>query len=234
MKYVLATLLTIGLLFSVCSAYEKVELKDERNKESYSLGYLFGENLKRQGIDINLEVYTTGIKDALGWKERLMSSEEINTTVKNLQQRLLVAQQKALKEQAAKNLSEGKAFLEENSKKEGVKMLPSGLQYKVLQEGLGKTPEETDTVTVHYRGTFIDGTEFDNSYKRGNPETVAVVNVIPAWSEALRQMKEGAKWQLFVPPDLAYGERGQGSRIPPNSTLIFEIELISIQSNGSH
>lgn len=227
MKHVVLTFVSFVFLFGVCSAGEKLELKDQRDKESYSLGYQFGENLKRQGVDLNLEVYTAGIHDALGGKEPLMNSEEILGTIRNLQQRITAARQKTLMEQAAKNLSEGKAFLEENAKNEGVKTLPSGLQYKIITEGSGRTPKATDTVTVHYRGTLIDGTEFDSSYSRSKPATFRTDGVIAGWKEALQLMKEGAKWQLFIPPGLGYGERGTG-RIPPNSTLIFDVELISI------
>lgn len=227
MKYVLITGLSICLLFGVPSAGEKVELKDQKDKESYSLGYQFGENIKKQGVEINLEVYTAAIRDAVAGKEPLMSPEQIRETLSNLQKRMFAAQQVQLREKAAKNLEEGKAFLTENAKKEGVKTLPSGLQYKVITEGTGASPKAGDTVTVHYRGTFVDGTEFDSSHKRGGPATFQVDGVIKGWTEALQMMKEGSKWELFVRPELAYGERGLG-RIPPNSTLIFEVELISI------
>jgi FKBP-type peptidyl-prolyl cis-trans isomerase FklB len=134
-----------------------------------------------------------------------------------------------MKEQGEKNLAEGKAFLAGNAKKQGVKTLPSGLQYKVLSAGKGKTPKASDTVTVHYRGTLIDGSEFDSSVSRGQPATFKVDGVIPGWTEALQLMKESDKWQLFIPAALAYGERGAPPRIPPQSTLIFEVELISVQ-----
>jgi FKBP-type peptidyl-prolyl cis-trans isomerase FklB len=228
-KQILAAIVSIGLLFGVCQAADKLELKDQKDKESYSLGYQFGQSLKMQGIDLNLDVYISALRDALGEKEPQMSAEEMRSTVMGLRQRLAVAQQKALKEKGDKNLAEGKAFLAENGKKEGVKTLPSGLEYKVLSEGTGKTPKKTDTVTVHYRGTFLDGTEFDSSVARGKPATFRVDGVIPGWTEALQLMKEGAKWQLFIPPELAYGERGMPPRIPPQSTLIFEVELISVK-----
>jgi FKBP-type peptidyl-prolyl cis-trans isomerase FklB len=229
MKHIVAVIVSIGLLSGVCSAADKLELKDRRNKESYSLGYQFGESLKMQGVDINLDVYESAIRDSLGGKEPQMSSEEMRSTIMGLRQRLAAAQQKALKNQEEKNLAEGKAFLLENGKKEGVKTLPSGLQYRVLSEGTGKMPTKKDTVTVHYRGTFINGTEFDSSIARGQPATFKVDGVIPGWTEALQLMKEGAKWQLFIPPKLAYGERGMPPRIPPQSTLIFEVELISVK-----
>ena len=229
MKYLLITLLSIAFLFSVCHAQEKPELKDQKDKESYSLGYQFGQSLKSQGVDINLDIYGSGIKDAFGGKEPQMSQEEIRATLTSLQQRLMAAQQKELKEKAAKNLEEGKKFLVENQKKGGIKTLPSGLQYKVLTEGSGKMPKAEDTVTVNYKGTLIDGTEFDSSYKRGQPATFQVKGVIKGWTEALQLMKQGAKWQLFIPPELAYGERGAGRDIGPNATLIFEVELISVK-----
>ena len=229
MKHVIMTILTLGFLFGICLADEELTLKDQKDKESYSLGYQFGQYLKSHGVDISLEVYTLGIKDALGDKESLMSKEEIRATIKGLQQKVKVERQKELKEKATTNLEEGKKFLKENQKKEGVKVLPSGLQYKVLVEGSGKTPEATDAVTVNYKGTLIDGTEFDSSYKRGQPTTLKVKGVIKGWTEALQLMKEGSKWQLFIPPELAYGERTSGRNIPPHSTLIFEVELISVQ-----
>lgn len=231
MKYIFAIIISIAFLFNVCYGDEKLELKDQRGKESYSLGYQFGQNLKKQGVDINLEVYTAGIRDALAEKEPPISSEEIQTTIKNLQQRIAAAQQEEQKKMAEKNLAEGKKFLEENAKKEGVKTLPSGLQYKVIKEGSGRTPKATDTVTVHYLGTLIDGTEFDSSYSRSEPANFQADRVIAGWKEALQLMKEGAKWQIFIPPDLAYGKRSAG-HIGPNSTLIFEVELLSI-GNGS-
>jgi len=229
MKHILAAIISIGLLFGVCSAAEKLELKDQKDKESYSLGYQFGESLKMQGVEINLDVYTSAIRDSLGGKEPQLSSEEIRSTVMGLRQRVAAVQQKALMEQAEKNLAEAKSFLAENGKKEGVKTLPSGVQYKVLSEGAGKMPKKTDTVTVHYRGTFINGTEFDSSIARGQPTTFQVDGVIPGWSEALQLMKEGAKWQLFIPPELAYGERGMPPRMPPQSILLFDVELISVK-----
>jgi FKBP-type peptidyl-prolyl cis-trans isomerase FklB len=128
-----------------------------------------------------------------------------------------------------KNKAEGEAFLAENKKKEGVKTLPSGLQYKVIKAGTGKKPKVTDTVTTHYRGTLMNGTEFDSSYRRGQPVSFQVNGVIPGWTEALQLMEEGAKWQLFIPSNLAYGERGAGRDIGPNATLVFEIELLSIE-----
>jgi len=228
MKQVFTILIGVGLLLSICSAGEKLELKDQKDKESYSLGYQFGQSLKIQGVDVDLDVYTSGIRDALGGKEPLMNQEEIRATIAELQKKAMATRQKEMKEKAEKNLAASKVFLEENKKKEGIKTFPSGLQYKVLMEGSGKTPKATNDVTVNYRGTFIDGTEFDSTYKRGKPGTFQVDRVIRGWTEALQLMKEGSKWQLFIPPELSYGERGTGP-IPPNSVLIFEVELISVK-----
>ena len=229
MRYVIVIILSIAFLSGVCHAQQKLELKDQKDKESYSLGYQFGQSLKSQGIDINLDIYGSGIRDAFSGKEPQMSQEEIRATLTSLQQRVMAAQQKELKEMAAKNLNESKKFLAENQKKEGIKTLPSGLQYKVLTEGSGEMPKAEDTVTINYKGTLIDGTEFDSSYKRGQPATFQVKGVIKGWTEALQLMKQGAKWQLFIPPDLAYGERGAGRDIGPNATLIFEVELLTIK-----
>ena len=227
MKHVLTVILCIALLFGICSAAEKMELKGQKDRESYSLGYQFGQNMKNQGVDINLNIYLSGIRDALGGKEPLMKQEEIYAAIDEVQKKFDAALQKEFKEKAEKNLSESKVFLEENRKKEGVKTLPSGLQYKTLAEGSGKAPKAADTVTVHYQGTFINGSEFDSSYKRRQPATFPVQGVMPGLTEALQLMKEGSKWKLFIPPQLGYGEQGAGP-IPPNSTLIFDVELLSI------
>jgi FKBP-type peptidyl-prolyl cis-trans isomerase FklB len=228
MTHMIAAMIGIMFFAANCFGADGMELKDQKSKESYSLGYQFGQSLKRQGLDIHLEIYTAGLRDALSGAKPLLSQEEVNKTVSEVQSRVSVARQKELQEMADRNLSEGKAFLEANRKKEGVKTLASGLQYKVLKEGSGKTPKATDEVTVNYRGALINGTEFDSSYSRGKPLAVKVDGVIRGWSEALQMMKEGSRWQLFIPSNLAYGERGV-SRIPPNSTLIFDIELISVK-----
>ena len=155
-----------------------------------------------------------------------MTQQEMNETLVDLKKKVVAEEQRQKTEAAGKNLQEGKAFLAENAKKKDVTTLPSGLQYKVIEKGSGASPKKTDSVTVHYKGTLIDGTEFDSSYARGKPATFRVDGVIAGWTEALQLMKPGAKWQLFIPANLAYGERGAGSRIGPNSALIFEVELI--------
>jgi FKBP-type peptidyl-prolyl cis-trans isomerase FklB len=232
MKYLVMTAISTVLLFGACETEEALELKDENDRVNYSLGHQIGGDFKRQGVDIRPELVVKGIQDALAGTEPLMSEKEMNQTLRDLKKRIVTAQRDERKKAGDKNLADGKAFLTENAKKEGIKTLPSGLQYKVIQEGSGATPEGTDAVTVHYRGTLIDGTEFDSSYSRGKPATFRADRVIRGWTEALQMMKEGAKWELFIPPELAYGERGAGAKIGPNSTLIFEVELISIGEGG--
>ena len=225
---VLIVVFSLSLFVNLCLSEEKPQVSEPKYKDSYSLGYQFGDNLKKQKVEVNTDILIQAIHDALAGKEPQLSQDEMRTILGDMRQRVMAAQQKALEEQGAKNLAEGKAFLEANSKKEGVVTLPSGLQYKVLKDGTGKTPQATDSVTVHYRGTLMDGTEFDSSYSRNNPSTFKVSAVISGWTEALQLMKEGAKWQLFIPAELAYKERGMPPRIAPNSPLIFEVELISV------
>jgi len=222
----LRAIVFFGVLFlaTQANAQEKPVLKNLKEKASYSiglnLGRSLGSDLKKQLVDIDPNLLVKGIQDALSGATPLLSNEEIQETMVVLQ-----------KEMAEKQKQRGEAFLSENKKKEGVKTLASGLQYKVIKAGTGKKPKINDTVTVNYRGTLIDGTEFDSSYRRGQPATFLVSGVIPGWTEALPLMGEGAKWQLFVPSNLAYGERGAGGVIGPNTTLIFEVELISVQEN---
>jgi FKBP-type peptidyl-prolyl cis-trans isomerase FklB len=217
----------LGILFLVSQAYaeEKLVLKNQKDKVSYIIGMDIGNNLKKQSIDVDPSILAKGVKDALTGGKPLLTEQEINETMAAFQKEMMAKQEQVGK----KNKAEGDAFLAENKKKEGVKTLPSGLQYKVIKAGTGKKPKPTDTVTTHYRGTLINGTEFDSSYKRGQTVSFPVSGVIPGWTEALQLMEEGAKWQLFIPSNLAYGERGTGGLIGPNATLIFEIELISIQ-----
>ena len=198
-------------------------LKTEMDKVSYMIGTQIGRSFKTQDIEVNLDVLMWGLKDALAGKELALTQEEIQKVNTSFQQQMMAKQMAKV----AENLAKGKAFLEQNKAKEGVKVLPSGLQYKVITEGTGKTPTADDTVKTHYQGTLLDGTEFDSSYKRNQPAEFAVKGVIKGWTEALQLMKEGAKWELYIPADLAYGERGRPG-IPPNSVLIFQIELLEI------
>ncbi|MBI5420072.1 MAG: FKBP-type peptidyl-prolyl cis-trans isomerase [Deltaproteobacteria bacterium] len=221
--------LAVALLSVPAYAEEAAVLKTQKDKVSYGIGMNVGQNLKHQSIDVDVNLLAKGIGDVLSGGKTLMSEEEFRATMTALQQDLAEKQAETMKNLAEKNRKEGEAFLAENKKKEGVVTLPSGLQYKVNKEGSGSTPKETDTVETHYRGTLIDGTEFDSSYKRGQTATFPVNGVIPGWTEALQKMKVGSKWQLFVPSILAYGERGAGRDIGPNSTLIFEVELLGIK-----
>src|SRR4030042_3271558 len=229
MKLQLIAVLSILLLTGQVNAEEKMVLKDAKDKTSYSMGISIGNNLKNQSVDVNPDIIAQGIKDALTGGERLMTDEEVRDTITALQKEIQTKNNERMKELADKNKKEGEEFLAGNKKKEGVVTLPSGLQYKVIKEGDGEIPKLTDTVTVNYLGTLIDGTEFDSSYKRGQPVTFPVNGVIPGWPEALQLMKVGSKWQLFIPSNLAYGERGGGRNIGANSTLIFDVELLSIE-----
>ena len=218
----------LGLACGICSAAEPVELKSENDKINYSVGYRLGSDFKRQGVEMNSAIVQKGIDDATGGGEALMTEEEMRTVMVNMATRLKAEQMEKMKQQGAENSKTGDVFLAENAGKEGVKTTDSGLQYKVITAGEGKSPQKSDKVTVHYRGTLIDGTEFDSSYSRNKPATFGVGQVIPGWTEALLMMKEGDKWEIVLPSKLAYGERGAGAKIPPNSTLVFEVELISV------
>jgi len=223
--------LSIFLLTGQVYAEEQTSLKSQKDKVSYIIGVDIGGNLKSRAIDIDLDLFLKGLKDGLAGNKPLLSDTEIHETMNTFKEEMAKKQEEAMKKAAEKNKKEGDAFLAENKKKEGVVTLPSGLQYKIITEGTGKTPKATDTVTVNYRGSLVDGTEFDSSYKRGQPATFPVNGVIKGWTEALQLMKEGAKWQLFIPSDLAYGEKAP-PQIGPNATLIFDVELMSV-SEGS-
>ena len=211
-------------------AQEPPILKTEADKVNYGIGVGVVRNFKNQGLTVDLDLVIRGMKDANSGATLLMTEEDLAKTMNAFQKELRQRQAEAMKVAAENNKKEGDAFLAENAKKEGVKVLPSGLQYKILKAGDGKIPTNADSVECHYRGTFIDGKEFDNSYKMGKPVTFKVQGgVIPGWSEALKLMPVGSKWQVFIPSQLAYGERGAGSQIGPNVTLIFEIELLSIK-----
>lgn len=228
MKLRIVLILCVVLLAGPALAAEKLELKSQKEKASYAIGLDVGNSLKKNGIEVETEIMIRGIRDALSGGKQLLTEQEIRETIMQLQKDMQAKQAERMKAAGEKNLKEGEEFLAANRKKEGVKTLPSGLQYRVLKEGSGKSPSATDQVTVHYRGRLIDGTEFDSSYKRSQPATFNVNGVIAGWTEALQLMKEGSKWELFIPANLAYGERGAGSMIGPNSVLIFEVELLSV------
>jgi FKBP-type peptidyl-prolyl cis-trans isomerase FklB len=220
-----------GILLMANGSFAKEDavLKDEKDRLSYAIGMDIGNGLKRQNIDLNPEIVAQGIWDSLSGEKTLMTEQEYRDTMNAFKQEMSKKQQAQMQEFSEKNKKDGENFLAENKTKEGIITLPSGLQYKVIQAGTGKSPKSSDTVTVNYKGTLIDGTEFDSSYRRGQPASFPVKGVIPGWTEALQLMKEGAKWELYIPSNLAYGERGAGRNIGPNSTLIFEVELISVK-----
>ena len=224
MKQILV--LTTALLAPVCLAAEPPVLDSDTAKINYSVGYQIGGDFKLQGVEMQSEMVLKGIQDALSGAEPLMTPEEMQTTMAELGKR--IADQRNREKQLAKTTAEKENmdFLAANAKKDGVVTTPSGLQYKVLEAGTGRTPRATDTVTVNYRGTLIDGKQFDSSYDRGKPATFRVDGVIAGWTEALQMMKEGAKWQLFIPQELAYGERGQLR----DKTLVFDVELLSVDT----
>jgi FKBP-type peptidyl-prolyl cis-trans isomerase FklB len=229
MKSAWVIVLSLGILAGQVCAQDMV-LKTQKDKVSYSIGVDIGTTLKNQSLDVDPAILARGIRDSMSGQKQLMTDQEIRDTIAAFQKEMMAKQQELTKQLGEKNKKQGEAFLAENKKKEGVKTLPSGLQYKVITAGKGKKPKATDTVTTHYRGTLIDGTEFDSSVSRGKPASFPVNGVIPGWTEALQLMEEGAKWQLFIPSNLAYGERGTpGGPIGPNATLIFDIELISVQ-----
>jgi FKBP-type peptidyl-prolyl cis-trans isomerase FklB len=212
------------LAFPLFGQEKSPQLKDQKDKVSYSIGMQIGFNLGRQKVDINPDILAAGIKDAIAGKPQLTTDQ-----VKDIMSQFEKDMEQKQKQAGEKNKTEGAKFLEDNKKKPGVKTTASGLQYKVEKEGTGSQPKATDMVTVNYRGTLIDGTEFDSSYKRNQPATFPVNGVIKGWTEALQLMKQGAKYQLFIPSSLAYGERAMGPDIGPNSTLIFDVDLVDVK-----
>src|SRR5437762_10533819 len=209
-----------------------VALSAPQEKISYASGMSMAKSVQTQALQVEPDDRARGLKDILSGNNPLLSDDEAMTTLTTMQNGMRAKQQEKAQQLGLANKKEGEEFLAANKSKEGVVTLPSGLQYKVLKEGTGPKPSATDSVACNYRGTLINGTEFDSSYKRGQPATFAVNGVIKGWTEALQLMQVGSKWQLFIPADLAYGERGAGADIGPNSTLIFEVELLSIQAKG--
>jgi len=204
-------------------------LNTKKDKVSYAIGADLGKKLKASSIDVDSAVLTRALKDVLTDGKPAMSDDEIRATLTDLSKDLQQKQIAAAKETSEKNRKAGEDFLAANKGKDGVVALPSGLKYKILQAGSGPKPTAADTVVCNYKGTLIDGKEFDSSYKRGQPATFPVGGVIKGWTEALQLMPVGSKWQLFIPPDLAYGDKQAGPDITPGSTLVFEVELVSIQ-----
>src|SRR5437016_8430773 len=228
MKSILLSAVALSFAVSVLAEEKPPQLKDLKDKASYSIGLNVGMNMKRQNVDVNQDAFTAGFKDALAGRKPLMTEQEVREAMMAFEKDMQQKQNDA----AQKNSADAQKFMTENKSKEGVKTTSSGLQYKVMKEGSGAQPKTTDTVTVNYRGTLTDGTEFDSSYKRGQPATFPVGGVIQGWTEALQLMKVGSKLQLFIPATLAYGEQGRPG-IPPSSALIFEVELMDAKSPQS-
>jgi FKBP-type peptidyl-prolyl cis-trans isomerase FklB len=208
-------------------------LKTQKEKFSYSLGMKMGQNLHKQSVPVDPAILARGLRDGLAGGKTLLTDEEAQAAIMDVQNDMRKKQQEKMQEEGSVNKKEGDAFLAANKGKDGVVTLPSGLQYKIIKEGTGPKPTTNDTVMCNYKGTLIDGKEFDSSYKRGQPATFPVGGVIKGWTEALQLMPVGSKWQLFIPSDLAYGDRGAGADIGPGSTLIFEVELMSIEAKNA-
>ena len=230
MKSFLTSLLAVGLCGSVMSAEDKpsAPFKDAREKTSYSLGVNIGNSMKTQGAEISPDDVAAGLRDALAGKSKV-SEAEVRETLTAWQTELRAKRGEKMKAEGEVNKKAGEAWLAANAAKPGVKSMPDGLQYKVLVTGTGPQPKSSDSVSAHYKGTLTDGTEFDSSYTRGKPLTIPVMGVIAGWQEALTNMHVGDKWELYIPGNLAYGERGSPPKISPNAALVFEMELLGIE-----
>jgi FKBP-type peptidyl-prolyl cis-trans isomerase FklB len=228
MKRFALILIAVSFTIPLWAEDKPPQLKDLKDKASYAIGLNFGFNFKRENVDLNTDAFSAGFKDAMAGRKPLLTENEVKDTMTAFEKDMEAKQQAT----AQKNAADGDKFLADNKSKEGVKTTASGLQYKVKKDGTGAQPKATDTVTVNYRGTLIDGTEFDSSYKRGQPATFPVNGVIKGWTEALQMMKVGSAYQLFIPASLAYGPQGRPG-LPPNSTLIFEVELLDAKSAPS-
>ena len=228
MKYLTTLILILsGSLNGL--AIEKADLKNAHAKRSYALGAKYGQSLKQLSLEIDIDTFVEGLRHGLA-ASSLLADTEISAILEQISSDARAANQRKKAELVESNRKAGQAFLKANADKEGVVTLASGLQYKVIKEGTGPKPKATDLVEVHYRGTLIDGQEFDSSFKRGKPASFGVSNVIKGWTEALQLMNVGSKWKLFIPSELAYGSRGTGPMIGPNATLIFEVELLNIKA----
>lgn len=229
MKYTNRAALFVLIFSASAAAQESAKLETPAQKFSYTVGLQLGDNLMNQGLaNLDMDALAQGIQDQLAGRDPRLTSEEMQEAVAAYQQ-ILLEERIAL---AKKNNDAAKTFLEENGTREGVTVLKSGVQYRIVSPGGGEHPTETDTVLVHYRGYLIDGTEFDSSFSRGEPTELEISKVIVGWQQTLQLMKVGAKWKVWIPPDLAYGLRGAGNKIGPNEMLSFDIELISIKGDS--
>lgn len=235
-RYLLiATVLTLLLSYGGLKAEEAIRPESETDRISYSLGYQIGNDFKRQGLGLDAEALVSGFNDAKGGVEPALAREEMNTILGDLEVNTTSAQREGAKARRARKMreaeekrSKGRAFMKDNAEKAGVKTLPSGLQYRIIKSGTGKKPGPHDVVTVNYRGKLINGHEFDSSYRRNTPSSFSVEGVIKGWTEALQMMREGAKWEVYIPPELAFGRRGPLA----DQTLIYEIELLGVGETG--
>ncbi len=228
-KFVAAVVVALGIgavVWAQTPGTAPAPLKDIKQKYSYAIGMNLGKNFKDK---VDVEALVRGIRDAQTGVQPALSEKEFDEAMAALQQIMMAEEEKVVKEMGAKGQQEGDAFLAENKKKPGVSTLPSGLQYRVIKQGTGKSPKATDTVTTHYVGKLLDGSVFDSSIERGQPISFPLSGVIKGWTEALQLMKTGDKWELFIPPQLAYGAQGRPPAIPPNATLVFEVELLSVE-----
>ncbi len=227
----LAAVLGMLVVLSASSVPQKkkAELKTQKQKASYGIGMDIGKNFKDQFPDVDVNALVMGFKDALAGNKPAIADSELTNVMQAFQQEMVQKRSERMAVQSDKNKKEGEAFLAENKKKEGVVTTPSGLQYKIIKAGSGRKPTPSDTVVCNYRGTLINGKEFDSSYKRGQPASFVLGQVIPGWIEGLQLMPIGSKYEFFIPANLAYGERGAGADIGPGATLIFEVELLDIK-----
>ena len=226
-NYFVMTFITpIALFVALSSSATAADYKTAKEKYSYAIGFQIGNGLKRDNADVDVEAIKQGIMDVLAGSETKVSMEDMQAAVMEMQK----TQQEARQAEGEKAKKAGADFLASNAKKKGIKTLKSGIQYKVIKEGKGSKPTKSDSVVAHYKGTLINGTEFDSSYKRGQPATFGVGQVIQGWQEVLPLMAAGSTWQVFIPSDLAYGPRGAGANIGPNETLIFDIELLEVKA----
>jgi FKBP-type peptidyl-prolyl cis-trans isomerase FklB len=231
MRYRAKAVIIAGVVLAAGVVYgaDGQTLRTGKDKTSYAVGAQMGMDMKKYRMDLDPDLVAKGFRDAYTGGKLLLNDRDMSQALAETQKQMAARSAEVIKEDAEKNRQEGEAFLGRNKTKEGVRTLPDGLQYRVMQAGTGRTPRPTDMVVVNYRGTFIDGTEFDSSYRRGQPALFPVNRVIKGWTEALQLMKVGSKWQLVIPPQLAYGPQGAPPAIGPNETLIFELELLSVQ-----
>ncbi|KTD30765.1 macrophage infectivity potentiator (Mip) [Legionella moravica] len=233
MKMKLVTAAVLGLAMSSAMATDATSLPTDKDKLSYSIGADLGKNFKNQGIDVNPEALAKGMQDGMSGAQLILTEQQMKDVLNKFQKDLMAKRTSEFNKKAEENKSKGEAFLTENKSKTGVVVLPSGLQYKIIDAGTGAKPGKTDTVTVEYTGRLIDGTVFDSTEKTGKPATFQVSQVIPGWTEALQLMPAGSTWEIYVPASLAYGPRSVGGPIGPNETLIFKIHLISVKKSAS-